>query len=69
MGDPSEISKKFVLGGVDELYIDDVVASLYCRSVDLNVKKKRKFEHTQIVGGNISSHEEAVRILAKLTVA
>ena len=66
MGDPSEISKKFVLGGVDELYIDDVVASLYCRSVDLNVIKKitENLSIPKIVGGNISSHEEAVRILA-----
>ena len=65
MGDPSEISKKFVLGGVDELYIDDVVASLYCRSVDLNVIKiTENLSIPKIVGGNISSHEEAVRILA-----
>ena len=36
MGDPSEISKKFIHGGVDELYIDDVVASLYGRGIELN---------------------------------
>ena len=50
---------------MDELYIDDVVA-IVLSSVDLNVIKKitENLSIPKIVGGNISSHEEAVRILA-----
>jgi cyclase len=66
MGAPDEISKKFVHGGVDELYIDDVVASLYGRKINLNIIKKitETLSIPKIFGGNISSHEEAIKILA-----
>jgi cyclase len=65
MGDPNEFARKYYHQGVDEIYYEDIVASLYERNSLLDIIEKTTDEIFVpiTVGGGLRSVEDVVAVL------
>lgn len=65
LGDPNQFAKKYFEAGIHELYVEDIVASLYGRNSLLNIIEQatREILVPITVGGGIRSVQDAAQLL------
>jgi len=65
LGDPNEFALRYYRGGIDEIYYEDIVASLYERNSLLNIVEQttRDIFVPVTVGGGLRNVEDVVGVL------